>query len=198
MQNVIAAFDLDGTLTTRDTFSDFLFQTVGHLRSALGIFRTSPILLQYLLKITSNHTAKESVFAYHFKGWPVEEFDSRCRAYARGRLPVLLRKEALSKCNWHREQGHQLVCVTASVRNWVAPWALDNGFRQVIATEVAVEGGTLTGCFHGKNCYGPEKVRRFLELFPERDRYTLFAYGDSRGDRELLSLADFSFFRRFP
>jgi phosphatidylglycerophosphatase C len=66
MKNVIAAFDLDGTLTTRDTFTDFLFQTFGYFRSAISLFRNSPILLKYLLKMMSNHTAKESVFAYHF------------------------------------------------------------------------------------------------------------------------------------
>jgi phosphatidylglycerophosphatase C len=197
MKNVIAAFDLDGTLTTRDTFIDFLFQTFGYFKSAVGIFSNGPILLRYLLKGASNHTAKESVFAYHFKGWPVEEFDGRCRTYARGRLPFLLRRDALSRCDWHRAQGHELVCVTASIRNWVAPWALDHGFGQVIATEVAADGRALTGRFEGKNCYGPEKVRRFLDLFPERDQYTLFAYGDSRGDEELLSFADYPFFRRF-
>jgi len=34
-------------------------------------------------------------------------------------------------------------------------------------------------------------------LLGSRDSYTLYAYGDSRGDKELLSAADFSFYKKF-
>jgi phosphatidylglycerophosphatase C len=108
-----------------------------------------------------------------------------------------MKPEALSRCDWHRRQGHRLVCVSASIGNWIVPWALGHGFAQVIATQIETDGGILTGRFRGGNCYGPEKVRRFLEIFPERDHYTLFVYGDSRGDEALLSLADHPFFRRY-
>jgi phosphoserine phosphatase len=35
-----------------------------------------------------------------------------------------------------------------------------------------------------------EKVNRLKELYPERETYHLMAYGDSRGDKELLDYAD--------
>ena len=195
--NVIAAFDLDGTLTERDTFTDLVVHTFGYSRLVAGFFANTPVLLKYLFKIASGQSAKEALFAYYFKGWRVEDFDGRCKAYSQSRLPRLMKGEALSRCDWHRQQGHRLVCISASIRNWIAPWALDHGFAQVIATEAETDGGVVTGRFNGKNCHGPEKVRRFLELFPERDRYTLFAYGDSRGDEALLSFADYAYFRRF-
>lgn len=47
--------------------------------------------------------------------------------------------------------------------------------------------GILTGRFLSANCYGQEKVNRLLEKEPERDSYILYAYGDSRRDRELLA-----------
>lgn len=197
VKNVIAAFDLDGTLTRGDTFSDLVLHTFGYPKLVAGLVINSPIFLKYLLGIASTQTAKEAMFAYYFKGWRVEDFDGRCRTYSQSRLPRLMKEEALSRCDWHRRQGHRLVCVSASIKNWIAPWALDHGFTQVIATEVETDGGVVTGRFKGTNCKGPEKVRRFLELFPERDRYTLFAYGDSRGDEALLSFADHAYFRRF-
>lgn len=40
------------------------------------------------------------------------------------------------------------------------------------------------------NCYGAEKVHRLLEIFPQRDSYTLVAYGNSDGDIPLLEFAD--------
>ena len=196
-KEVIAAFDLDGTLTRRDTLIDFLLQTVGYRRLAAGLFVQSPVLLKYLFGIASNDVAKEALFTHFFKGWRAEEFEERCRAYATGRLPRLLKGEALSRCRWHERQGHRLVCVSASIKNWVSPWALGHGFQNVIATEMETDRGVVTGRFRGGNCYGPEKVRRLIEVFPERDRYTLFVYGDSRGDADLLSFADHAFFRRY-
>ena len=196
-KNVVAAFDFDGTLTRRDTFTDFVHQIVGFRKLAAGIFVNSPMLLKYLFRITSNHAAKEAMFGYYFRGWRVEEFDAQCRVYSTRSLPRLMRGEALSRCHWHKMQGHELVCVSASIRNWIAPWALQYGFHQVIATEIETAGGVVTGRFNGRNCDGPEKVRRFLETYPERDRYTLFAYGNSRGDKALLSFADRAYLRRF-
>jgi phosphatidylglycerophosphatase C len=197
VKEAIAAFDLDGTLTRGDTFVDLLLQTFGYPGLAWGLVANGPILLKYLLRIASNHEATESLFSHYFKGWNAEEFDGFCRIYALEKLPRLLRKEALSRCDWHASRGDRLVLITASLRNWAAPWATNRGFSHVIATEIDTEGGTVTGRFKGRNCSGPEKVRRLLEIFPDRDQYTLFAYGDSRGDEALLSFADHAFFRRF-
>jgi phosphoserine phosphatase len=56
-----------------------------------------------------------------------------------------------------------------------------------LATKVKPD---LSG-FISKNCYGQEKVNRLLEVEPDRKNYYLYAYGDSRGDREMLAFADF-------
>ncbi|MDR2690839.1 MAG: hypothetical protein LBB73_00825, partial [Dysgonamonadaceae bacterium] len=55
--------------------------------------------------------------------------------------------------------------------------------------------GLLTGYFSTKNCYGREKVIRLLEKEPDRNTYTLFVYGDSRGDKELMIFADKSWYK---
>ncbi|MGH9040924.1 MAG: HAD-IB family phosphatase, partial [Acidimicrobiia bacterium] len=59
----------------------------------------------------------------------------------------------------------------------------------VLATRLEVEaGGRLTGRFSGRNCRAEEKAARLRRhLGPEP--FTLFAYGDGKGDRELLAMA---------
>ena len=57
-KEVIAAFDLDGTLTRRDTLIDFLLQTMGYRKLARGLFVTSPMLMKNLFGIVSNDIAK--------------------------------------------------------------------------------------------------------------------------------------------
>jgi phosphatidylglycerophosphatase C len=57
--------------------------------------------------------------------------------------------------------------------------------------------GHATGRLAGLNCWGPEKVRRLIEYAGPKENYLLYAYGDSRGDREMLNLADNPFYREF-
>ena len=68
---------------------------------------------------------------------------------------------------------------------------------EIAGTQIEVINGKLTGRFLTRNCYGKEKVGRLLQLYPDRKSYRLIAYGDSRGDRELLAFADESHYREF-
>ena len=67
----------------------------------------------------------------------------------------------------------------------------------LIATELEFEDGVFTGRFRGNNCYGKEKAKRVKALYNLKVFKTIYAYGDSAGDRELLKLADESFYKPF-
>ena len=67
----------------------------------------------------------------------------------------------------------------------------------MVATEPEIRNGRLTGRFATPNCKGAEKVRRILGLFPDRESYRLTAFGDSRGDREMLAMADEAHYKPF-
>jgi len=100
---------------------------------------------------------------------------------------------------WHKQQGHRCVVISASLDLYVRPWAIKEGFDDVIATLLDVKGdGCVTGKLSGANCFGIEKVRRLETLLGSREDYSLYAYGDSRGDRELLSFADYAYYRQIP
>jgi phosphatidylglycerophosphatase C len=51
------------------------------------------------------------------------------------------------------------------------------------------ERGHCTGRLLGANCRGPEKATRLQTLFGT-EKVELWAYGNSRGDDEMLALAD--------
>ena len=91
---------------------------------------------------------------------------------------------------WHLEQGHKVYVISASIEEWVKPFFHTLGDVTVLATKVKPD---LSG-FASNNCYSQEKVNRLLEVEPERNTYTLYAYGDSRGDKEMLAFADFPTF----
>ena len=85
--------------------------------------------------------------------------------------------------------------VSASIDNWVAPF-----FQNVLVlgTQIEVRNGRLTGKFLTPNCYGEEKVNRVKAVLKQpREHYYIVAFGDSRGDKELLTYADEAHFKPF-
>ena len=97
--------------------------------------------------------------------------------------------EQLQKCN-------RVFIVSASIYNWIKPFASDLGIRDILSTEIEVDGeGCLTGFFSNKNCYGQEKVVRLLEQIPDLENNYLIVYGDSKGDSQLLKYANESHYR---
>lgn len=196
---VVAAFDFDGTLTRRDTLWPFLLHTLGAVtvvRHALALF---PTLAGYALGLIDNGVAKERVFLRCLGGMGRDELQRAAEQFALLILPGLLRYEAMQRLAWHRQLGHRCVVISASLELYVRPWAQSAGFDEVIATRLEIqEDGRISGKLSGANCFGSEKTRRLEALLGEREGYTLYAYGDSRGDRELLSLADYAYYRQFP
>ena len=67
----------------------------------------------------------------------------------------------------------------------------------VVGTEMEVKNGRMTGRFATPNCYGAEKVRRIEDVIPHREHYRVLAFGDSRGDKEMLEYADEKFEKPF-
>ncbi|NEQ30843.1 MAG: HAD-IB family hydrolase [Leptolyngbya sp. SIO4C5] len=196
-KTVIAAFDFDGTLTYGDSFFPFLKSAVGPVRFYLGLVILSPLLLGYGLKLLPNWWVKQAVLRYFFSGWSPEQLQQAADKFAAQKLPSLLRSEAMQRLAWHQQQGHRLILVSASLEAYLRPWAKSMAFDQVIGTRLETRSDRLTGRIQGKNCYGPEKVRRLKAAIDNLEDYVLYAYGDSKGDRELLAIAQSPHYRSF-
>lgn len=196
---VVAAFDFDGTLTRRDTLLPFLLHALGAAAVTRHALVLSPTLAGYVLGLIANHVAKERVLVRCFAGMKGKILQQHGESFASYVLPGLLRYESMQRYAWHKQQGHRCVVISASLELYVRPWANGAGFDDVIATQLETsEDGRCTGKILGANCFGIEKVNRLRVLLGERQGYTLYAYGDSRGDRELLSFADYAYYRKIP
>ena len=190
MKRTIAAFDFDGTLTCKDTLWAFLKHTHHPVRRIWNMFLVSPVLFLFLMGLIKNGKAKEKLFARFYKNLPLADFSAFCRSFC----PIIdacLRSDIYQKMKQHQAEGHEVIIVSASIENWIKPWAAKEGIPTVIATQIEISpSGYLTGRFASPNCYGSEKPRRILELFPDRASYTLIAYGNSRGDHEMLRMCE--------
>lgn len=189
-QRLVAAFDFDGTLTTRDSLIAFIRFTHGRRRLFLGFLRYAPWLLMMKLGLYPNGKAKDKVFSYFYKGMTHRQFVKWGHDFA-DVAEAMLNRKMIMTLRQHQAKGHTVCVVTASVDEWVRPICERLGVNTVLATRIEVSpDGKLTGRFLTPNCYGTQKVVRLLDTFPHRKSYKLYAYGDSRGDYELLAIAD--------
>ncbi len=194
----IYAFDFDGTLTTKDTLLEFIRFAKGSGQMFRGFLLFSPLLLLMKLHLYPNWKAKQQLFSYFFKGMNIDDFNALCTHFAE-QNKHLLRPAGIEKVRQAIEEEQATVLIiSASIDNWVRPFfdEIDKKM-QVLGTQIEAKEGRLTGQFTTKNCYGQEKVNRLTALYPHREAYDLIAFGDSRGDKELLDFADKGFYKPF-
>jgi len=196
-KETIVAFDFDGTITQKDTLIEFIKFTKGHIRLYFGVLVFSPMFIAMKLKMMPNWKVKQLFFSCLYKNIPIEQFTKWCIDFS-VIIDRVLYPKAVEAIKLHKKCNDKVIIISASIENWIKPWADKMGIDIILATKIeADEKGFLTGRFLTKNCYGQEKVDRLLEQFPKRNNYKFIAYGDSRGDKELIEFADEGFFKKF-
>jgi phosphatidylglycerophosphatase C len=195
-RSVIAAFDFDDTLITKDSLLDFLSYSFSRSALLLNILLFSPNFIKFKLGIINNGVAKERLLRLFIQGMSNEAFTKLCNDYC-VRLSTIENPDAIQRLKWHQSKGHDVVIISASVEDWVKPWAKKIEVSKVIATKLERIDNRLTGKLQGNNCFGKEKVIRFQKEYPNRENYQLYMYGDGKSDQEMFKLADFAFQERF-
>ena len=198
----VAAFDFDGTLLAGDTLL-ILHRLV---RSPLGQLIDGLLLLPALLLWKSGQRSTawfkqvvlQRLLTPAMQQRTPEERTTLLERSLANALWQQLRPAALARLEWHRQQGHRLVIVSASPRCLLQPIAQRLGV-ELIATETSDPCSNAPIQLHSANCKGPEKIHRLQAwLNHEPLSHTeLHAYGDSRGDRELLQSAAHPHWRSF-
>ncbi len=194
---IIAAFDFDGTLTTRDTFMPFALFIVGPGKWLWTLFLLIPSVFQFLFRIITRQELKERAITLFLQNMPYHELEEAGKEFAAEIIPKLLKKNAMNRLKWHLEQDHHVILISASPEVYLHPWAKMMGIHNVCGSRLELDNqGHVTGKLMGLNCRAEEKVKRLKELMGNEKEYELYAYGNSRGDKELLAYADHRYFRK--
>ncbi|HRP55562.1 HAD family hydrolase [Agriterribacter sp.] len=196
MKKSIAFFDFDGTITYKDTLFEIIKYQKGSVALYLGLLKLSPWLIAFKLQIISNDTAKQKLLSHFFKDMQLMDFQNKCDAFIEQKLPGLIRHRALQQIKEHFQNNTLVVIVSASAENWVEGWCRQNNII-CIATKLETREGKLTGKIEGKNCHGEEKVRRIKACFHLDEYEMISAYGDTKGDKPMLSLATSAHYKPF-
>lgn len=192
----LALFDFDGTISNRDSFLLYLQHAVGLPRFVAGSCSLLPRLILFFMKKYPNARLKQDFVSTFLGGWEIDEARNKARVFARDCIPSILRPLACERLDWHSGEGDRIVIVSASLGLVLEHWCDTRGY-DLLATELEILDGRVSGRLAGENCRGVEKVTRIRAAYERGDYSEIWAYGDSKGDLPMLEMADRSFYKPF-
>jgi phosphatidylglycerophosphatase C len=199
-RRVVAAFDFDGTITTRDTLLPFLLRVFGRVRVLRAFSAVWIAGLKRLVGLMTRDAFRRVLIAHLFDGLPVERVKRLGVEHALA-VHAWVRPQALARIRWHRRKGHELVLVSAAPDVYLTHVASQLGFDHVLCTRLSTwRVGDIEfydGGVEGADCTGAEKLRRLRAHVGDLDAVRLHVYGDGAGDPALLSAADHPHHRPF-
>ncbi len=193
---VLSVFDFDGTLTKRDSFVPFLRYAFGKRAFAVRMIRMLPDAIRYLGKGLSRDELKAVLIASFLEGVSVAWIEQRASEFQRAYWRRLMRPAGVRSVAAELASGAQVTICSASPRLVLEPFAGELGIK-LIATELEVADGKLTGKISGSNCRCENKVLRLEAVYGPLENFRLKAWGDTRGDHELLAAAQEPHWRYF-
>ncbi|WP_170144836.1 HAD-IB family hydrolase [Litorimonas taeanensis] len=195
----LIVFDFDGTITTKDTFALFLRYYAGLLPWFFKVMRLMPVFMAYKLGRIDRHAVKAAVIKTFFKGETEENIFAKAQTFANDVIPPLIRPLAQECFDQKKQDIESLYICSASITPYLRHWAVQQGLPEdhVLAVELEFESGVATGRIAGYNVWGENKVRRIYQAFNSDYVHIKEAYGDTRGDLELLNAAEASYFKPF-
>ncbi|MDP2293064.1 MAG: HAD-IB family hydrolase [Actinomycetota bacterium] len=191
MTDTVAAFDVDGTLTVRDCVKPFLLRVGGWPAVSRALLHKPGATLGAAAR-RDRDRMKELVVGGVLRGRKVAHVEALGEQFAEQVEAGWMRADTMGRLRWHQRAGHRIVLVSASLGPYLRPLGRRLGVDDVLCAEPLRAGDEFADGLDGANCRAGEKVRRldaWLVLRRMEDA-TVWAYGDSAGDRELLARAD--------
>jgi phosphatidylglycerophosphatase C len=188
----VALFDLDGTLTHRDTLLPFLAGYVArHPARFSRLWRLGPAALGYALGGRDRGLLKSRAIRAVMAGDArtlVEAWAERFVADLKPR--GAFRATGLAVLEAHRSAGDRLVLLSASPDLYLPLIGRLLGFERTVCTEIRWNGDRLDGALQTPNRRGAEKVSCLEQLRAEYAHAAVTAYGNSLSDIPHLALAE--------
>ncbi len=196
-KTVVAVFDFDRTITDRHTFWRFLRMLIGRPKFFLIALTLIPTAVLLALKVISLMAARDVMIRRCMTGICANKYRELGLVFARQEIPKWIKPEAMERFQWHKSQGHRCLLISNSADVYLEPWGQMVGFDAISGSHFREHNGKLTGQLDGPHCQAEEKVVRVRQILGNPQDYEIHAYGDSEGDRNLLDIAAYPYYRSF-
>lgn len=187
----IAVFDLDETLTRRDTYLPFL---IGYARRHphrwLHVLRL-PFTLLAVWRWRDRAWLKERFLLAFIGGEPRARVEAWATAFAERLALWGLRERGVTQLREHQRAGDRVLLASASFDIYVNDLGRRLGLTEVIASKVRWDGHDRVYGLDGTNCKSHEKLAQIKSrLGDEASGEGVVAYSDSHADLPLLTWAE--------
>ncbi|QAX82205.1 HAD-IB family phosphatase [Candidatus Pseudomonas adelgestsugas] len=193
---VLSVFDFDGTLTYHDSFLQFLKFAFGHEKFYIGIVKLAVPGIRFLVRQIGHNELKEQLISIFMTGLEKAWIQRQAEVYCQRYWTKLMRPDGLQSVADEVKSGAIVTLCSASPAVILQPFTDRLGI-QLIGTELEVVNEVLTGKLMGNNCRCENKVLRLKSIYGDLGKYRLRAWGDTRGDLELLAAAQDAHFQSF-
>jgi phosphatidylglycerophosphatase C len=188
----LAVFDLDGTLTWRDSLLQFLASYLRRRpRRMLGLWRLPLVLMGFVMRNHDRGELKSAVIRLIMGGETRAFIDVCAESFVDSLMPLRrLRPAALAVLEAHRAAGDHLILLSASPDLYVPRIGRCLGFERTLCTEIQWQGERLDGALLTPNRRGAEKLRCLEWLRAQYPDLRVVAYGNSASDLDHMRHAD--------
>ena len=189
--DVVAVFDLEGTVVDSNIVAQYLWVRLAGFRKAAWPGEVASLLGSlpgYLSAERRDRGEFIRVFLRRYSGMPVARLESVVSGGYRETLLRHTMPAAIARIKEHRAAGHRTVLVTGSIGTLVAPLA--DLFDEVIAGSMHERDGVLTG-YLAQPPLVDEARAAWLLRYAETNGFDLsqsYGYGDSHADLVWLEL----------
>jgi phosphatidylglycerophosphatase C len=193
----IAVFDLDGTLTVRDSFLPFLISYALRRRRFRSLVLLPVWLLGYGCRLLSARSVKERLLTSFLRNADAAQIQDHAEQFCQTWVARHLHPVGLARLREHQHGGHRVILLSASPSLYVHRIAKFLGIAEVICTQVGEAGGRCSGRIVGPNCKGEVKLDLLREYLQVRDAPAdSYAYGDQPSDLPVLTWVRHGFLLR--
>lgn len=184
-------FDLDGTISRRDTMVPYLIGFLVRRPWRLPrLLLAVPAAFRYVFGHKDRGDLKGALIHAVMGGSTSAEVAAWTAEFVPHLLARGLFGDAKRAVEAHRSQGDHLVLMSASVDLYVPEIGKALGFSETVCSRVRWNGDRLDGHLVSANCRDVEKVRFFNEIRTRLPDARTIAYGNSTPDLPHLDRAD--------
>ena len=192
MKEKLAIFDVDYTLTKRETLVEFYFFMIKKNPKFIKYLPKSIFSsIFYVFKIYDASKAKKT-FIRFIDGIEENEMKKIVKEFYETRLSKILYKDAIDTIKKMKLQGYKIYLISASAEFYLNEFYNIKEVDKVIGTRFIKENGLHRNKISGENCKGEEKVKRLKEVLKieniEIDFENSYMFSDSLSDLPLFNL----------